>query len=54
MKKLPSRQEFYDALRKSVEYIEQVDDEGSVDFEMMRWKEWVSKWPKIGTEEGGI
>lgn len=51
---IPSEQEFIKALRDSLDYCEEADDLGSIDFEMARWQEWIKTWPQILDENGGI
>ena len=50
----PEAEEFVEALKDSLKYCQEVDDRGSVDFEMARWQEWIKTWPQILNEEGGI
>lgn len=53
-KKLPSIEEFIESLENSLIYCREADDRGSIHFCMGHWQEWVKKWPKIFTKEGGI
>lgn len=50
----PTAEEFIAALRASLKYCEEADDQGSIDFEMSRWQDYVDSWPQILDEEGGI
>lgn len=54
LKHAPSHQEFLDFLEESFRYCREVDDSGSIDFEMARWQEWIKTWPQILNENGGI
>lgn len=51
---MPTEEEFVQALRESLKYCEEVDDRGSVNFEMAKWQEWIKTWPPILTNQGGI
>lgn len=46
--------EFVRRLKESLEYIQEIDDRGSLHFEMADWQEWIKTWPQILNEEGGI
>lgn len=50
----PSREKFIQNLKDSLEYCNEADDAGSIDFEMARWQEDVKGWSPILNENGGI
>jgi hypothetical protein len=50
----PRAAEFIQALRESLTYCDEVDDAGSIAFEMARWQGWIAEWDPILDENGGI
>lgn len=50
----PTTEEFLKFLKDSYEYCSEADDQGSIDFEMSRWQEYISTWKPILDEYGGI
>lgn len=50
----PSHKEFIKRLQDSLQYCDEADDAGSIDWEMARWQHWIGQWAPILDENGGL